>query len=771
MGLAAEADARITSALNSKSGWAAELAALLGKDGRLSKALPGFDYRPQQVAMAQTIGDAFRREEHVLVEAGTGTGKSLAYLIPAVYWAKATGEKVVVSTNTINLQEQLIFKDIPFLQEWLGVDFKAVLVKGRANYLCRRKLQMALSETPDLFEPEESVQLARLVDWARDAQTGCRSELEQEPPYQVWERVCAESDTCLRNDCPFFTECFVTRARKEAMEADILVVNHHLLFADVAVRRERGVDAEVAVLPRYRYIVFDEAHNVENVATEYFGCSVSRHQLGQLAGRLLRRGVPRAVATGRATVTGLLPGIRAKIRQCDLERADPLALQSLEVRLGQQLPAALRLVEEANNAFFAAVGRFALGVVEALEPSSQGAASGSGANRRSDPAELRLRIRDFHRRLPEWTEDLEPAAGQLLMALQALEGQLASLTGELGSLGAEPEEGWANLLIELSAVRGRVTAAAQAVDYIVDGADPGSVYWLECRADNPAETARLQAAPIRIAEEFLSQIVLPAKSIVLTSATLTVGQSFAYLKSRLGLDQLGSEQLAEAIYQSPFFYRDQVLIAIPTDLPDPRHEAFEKTAAGAISRILAASRGRAFVLFTSYAAMQKVYRKVTDQLARDPFWQGQGWPIFKQGDAPRHQLISRFRSQVHSVLFATDSFWEGVDVPGEALSCVILVKLPFRVPTEPVVEARVEELEKAGRNSFGEYMLPQAVLKFKQGFGRLIRGSEDCGSVVIMDRRVLQKSYGQVFLDSLPECSRVSGSVEEVCERIESWLR
>ncbi|MGE5575746.1 MAG: ATP-dependent DNA helicase, partial [Syntrophothermus sp.] len=726
------------------------------------------------------------------------TGKSLAYLIPAVYWARATGEKVVVSTNTINLQEQLIFKDIPFLQQWLGIDFKAVLVKGRANYVCRRKLQMALSETLDLFDPQEAVELARLAGWAEDARTGCRSELEQEPSFQLWERVCAESETCLRNDCPFFADCFVTKARKEALEADILVVNHHLFFADVAVRRALGVDAEVAVLPRYRYVIFDEAHNVENVATEYFGCSVSRYQIGQLMGRLLRKGVRQAApsstaavsvgaaggsregAAGRAATagkrehfraTGLLPGIRAKIRQCDLETADTEALTSLETRLTQRIPDALRLVDEANNAFFAAAGRFAVGEVEAAETRLPGLEVGPGASRYGDSAEIRLRIRDFHRRLPGWTEDLAPAAEQLLIALRALDGQLESLAAELGSLGAEPAEGWAAFLIELSAVRGRVAAAIQAIDYIVDGTDPGSVYWVEFRAGQPAETTRLQAAPIRIADEFLAQIVLPAKSVVLTSATLTVGQSFAYLKSRLGMDQLDSDQMVEAVYQSPFHYRDQVLIGIPMDLPDPRSETFEEAAAQAIGRILVASRGRAFVLFTSYAAMQKVYRKVTAQLAADPIWREHGWPIFKQGDAPRHQLISRFRDQVHSVLFATDSFWEGVDVPGEALSCVILVKLPFRVPTEPVVEARVEEMERAGRNSFAEYMLPQAVLKFKQGFGRLIRSSEDCGSVVILDRRVLQKSYGQVFLDSLPECSRVCGDLGEICERIGRWLK
>lgn len=578
------------------------------------------------------------------MEAGPGTGKTFAYLVPAILW----GKRVIVSTATRTLQEQIFRKDLPLLAEVPSLGFRAAYMKGRQNYLCLRRLQRLLMQ-PSL----EGMQgeLREVLSWARVTQTGDRSELELPEGSPFWREIASQKDRCLGGGCPFLRDCFVSRMRQRAASATIVVVNHHLFMADLAVR-ERGAE----LIPRFRAVVFDEAHRIEEVATEYFGITVSNYRLKELA---------------RDAASVLGP------RGRDLTRR----------------------ISELSDALF---GPFPL-------------------------REERYRWREI------------PV--EAIRAFGPLRNALALLREEARK--GQPSE-------EAEAIRRRALELEEELAFVLTPQNPDYVHWCEVRGQG----VFLHASPLDISKELKHRLYPRLKSAVFTSATLTVEGSFAWFRTRLGID--GGEELA---LPSPFNWREQAVLYIPRELPEVNSPEFIEGAVKEIERVLLLSKGRALVLFTSYRNMQEAYRALKGRL---PF------RTFLQGERPRERLLEEFREDTSSVLFATATFWEGVDVKGEALSCLIIDRLPFDPPTDPVIEARCERIAAEGGNPFLDYQLPMAVLALKQGMGRLIRSRSDRGLLVLLDNRALRRGYGRTFIRSLPPVEIVTtfGELQRVAGRL-----
>jgi ATP-dependent DNA helicase DinG len=701
-----------------------ELVSLLEPGGLISKKLRGYEYRPQQGDMMEAVARAFNREGISLVEAGTGTGKTMAYLLPAIRWAESNGERVVISTHTINLQEQLMHKDIPFLQRSLGRKFKAVLVMGRGNYACLRKAGHLEAE-PGLFvDPEELSALSSLLKWVKKTTTGYRAELGFIPPAALWEKLCSESDYCMGHRCPDQKRCFVNAARRQAAAADLLVVNHHLLFADMALRKLTGALTDLSILPRYKRLIIDEAHTVEDVATSYFGTRITRMGLARMLGRLYR-----ARGGGR----GQLPYLAALLNslQGDIGGSERFK-ETVEESL---IPAVSELVTFSGNVFDAIFEQMArlLG--------------------RGYP-ELKLRLTPPVVNSGEWKGLLEGEVSELAARLKTLAGKLTDTSGKMARTG---EEALTDQCFELRVAADRLEALAADLQRVLWGGRRDEVAWVEGRAgERGAGLVRALSSPLDMSGELVENLFIPVPTVVLTSATLTVENRFDYLKSRLGLDSLEDDRVEELLLPSPFDYKTQAIVGIPTDIPHPGEERFDELLGDLIHRSLEVTGGKALILFTSYKSLDRVHEELREPLT------GMGITALRQGERPRHQLLEAFRRDKTSVLFATDSFWQGVDVEGEALECVIMVKLPFRVPTEPVLEARCQYIEAQGGNPFLEYIVPQAIIKLKQGMGRLIRKRTDRGAVLILDRRIVDKSYGKLFMNSLPPCKVVARTMEEV---------
>jgi len=618
---------------------------IFGSAGLLSQKMNFYEYRPEQCQMARAVDRAFSQERYLLVEAGTGTGKTLAYLLPAV----RSGKRVIISTGTKTLQEQLFFKDIPFIQDRLGFPFRASFMKGRNNYLCLRRFKL-LSRQPFLKDREEVAHFHTLKKWALRTRTGDRAELRELPEdLPLWKEVCASSDHCLGQACEFFETCFITRRRQEAAGADIVIVNHHLFFADLAVR----IGGYGEVLPRYEAVIFDEAHQLEEVATQYFGVSVSNFRFEELA-RDLRR---------EATAAKLKEG------PCHRMAADLLAKQ-----------------EEFFDLF---------------------------------------RGEDFRYRLRE-----EHFRGKAEESADRLKENLLLISAHIDGL-KDPPEG-------LRALSRRAQDLKGEFQDILNLSDQERVHWCEVRGRG----VFLQASPIDVASELQSHLYPRMKTAIFTSATLSTQGNFRFLKTRLGLDGL-PEAPEEEILDSSFDLKTQALLYLPKALPDPNRADFLPRAVEEMEKILKLTQGRAFLLFTSLKNMEESYRCLKGRVP---------YTCFLQGERPKSALIQAFKEDIHSVLFATASFWEGVDVQGEALSAVIIDRLPFSPPNEPILEARLERIASLGGNPFWDYQVPSAILLLKQGLGRLIRTRQDRGILAILDSRLWTKSYGKAFLASLPPC-------------------
>ena len=703
-----------------------DVAALLSPSGPVARALGNFEDRPSQRDMTAYVSDLYNDGGVGLLEAGTGVGKSFAYLVPALVWARENGERTVVSTNTINLQEQLVGKDLPILARALGTGDHSptfALLKGWRNYVCLSRLDQAREQGDSLFEDERRVELDGLAAWAARTADGSLADLTDEPSADVWDAVAAESDLCTRLKCPHFDRCFLFQARRRAAEADVVVVNHHLLASDLAVRMASDNWQEAAVLPPYRRLVLDEAHHLEDVAAMHLGAQVSMLGVQRLLSRLEKNG------------RGLLPTLRSVL----FGRDDLLSAASRE--LAQQgLVDALAAARRAADDVFARLARRLDG-----EPG---------------PAPV-LRLRDEFLTDAVWDEGLGVALDNLLLAFSRLSEGGAMIADRLTL--DDPSERRAQLVGELRGVVRRLDAAAAGLTATLrpPTAGPAAVRWLE-RRGRKTPNVSLAAVPLDLAPILKQNLFDRIETVVLTSATLAAGGDFGYLEERLGLDLSPARTKVREIHASPFDYASQCLFGIPTDLPEPRDD--ESGHGAAVARVLVelahASDGGMFVLFTSHAALRRAADAVRDSI-------GGRWPLFVQGEGQRDHLLRRFREAGSGILLGTDSFWEGVDVPGRALRVLILAKLPFKVPTEPLTAARLERLEARGLNGFAHYLVPNAALKLKQGFGRLIRSRGDVGAVVLLDRRVVTKRYGAMILEGLPPATRLVGQwadVRAACE-------
>jgi ATP-dependent DNA helicase DinG len=634
--------------------------------------------------MAQSVEQALEEKRHLIVEAGTGTGKTLAYLMPVI----RSGKRVIISTGTKNLQEQLFYKDVPFLERALFGNTSSRLsvcyMKGRNNYLCRKKLY-DLTDQPVLSGLEEIEHYRAIAAWEKTTGTGDRAELAELPEASLlWHKLDARADACIGQKCSEFERCFITEMRRKAMESDIIIVNHHLFFADLAIKLQADGAPDAGILPEAAAVVFDEAHELEDVAGNYFGISVSNLRFEDLA-----RDVENSMQHNRM--------------------------------LSASLSGALGSLRERSQFFFSLLppgdGRFAF--------------------------ETR---REF----------LEENGDEFV----ALNQSLTRLAGELEGLPQKPEE-------VFNFVR-RAQEIQVQLGFAMESEDRNTVFWIERRGgrwgsrSGPNKTPEgsvrgrqnvfLQATPIDVGPILRECLWSKLECAVLTSATLAVGGGFEYIRQRLGL-----EHARESVLPSHFDYESQSLLYVPPDLPDPRTPQFTVKAAERIRRLLEITRGRAFVLFTSYAQMNEIYQRLLGEVE---------FPILRQGDAPKSALLEEFRLTPNAVLFATSSFWQGVDVQGEQLSCVIIDRLPFAVPSDPVVAARVKAIDAGGGNAFFQYQVPAAVITLKQGFGRLIRSLHDRGLLVLLDNRILKKQYGRVFVESLPSYKRTTDMrvVEEFFE-------
>ncbi|HET6486114.1 MAG TPA: helicase C-terminal domain-containing protein, partial [Spirochaetia bacterium] len=685
-----------------------------------------YENRESQVEMLKLVCRAFNGDELCAAEAGTGVGKSLAYLLPSLSWALQNGERVVISTNTINLQQQLVEKDIPLVKRILDQDPKVVLVKGRGNYLCAHRLSEALEEM-SLFEDRDP-ELLSIRDWARTTETGSRTDLSFYPSDEVWSRVCSEADTCLGLRCGHRDGCFVLKARREASSAQVLVANHHLLFADLALRIAGSGFEDPAVLPPFRRIVFDEAHNIEKAATSFFSQSFSRFAIARFLGRLYRR--------KRGKITGLFPQLARHLGRSELTQ-----------RIPSLIFAALERGEEVDEACLALMG---------------------------EEGSLLLDARTW----PTFLNACSGALGNLSFAIQetvqAFSNAIEAV--EAAEKGPETENTLWDCRVQLT----RLSGIVELCNRFRSG-DPGrnDIFWLESvrrkRAAPEAESGsvpatatersvRLIMTPLDIGPMMRDAVYEPIKSAVFTSATLTVGGSFSFWSNRIGLDRnVGREPLAR-IFPSPFNYREQVLLGVPTDAPTPDSPPFAAYVARFVTEAVLASRGAALVLFTSYSLLRETHAAALATLAQA------GIRILRQGEDDRARLLEAFRSKRSNVLFATDSFWEGVDAPGDTLELVVLCRLPFRVPSEPVLKARMIAIEARGGNPFSELSLPDAVVRLRQGFGRLMRRHDDTGVVLVLDSRIVSRTYGAVFMDSLPVTRRSIAPSSEVLADVREFF-
>lgn len=711
-----------------------ELSKQFQPGGNFSRHLPQYEYRKPQADMLTSVTDAFNKDRIALIEAGTGTGKSLAYLVPAVFWSIKNQERVVVSTHTINLQEQLIEKDIPIIRKCCGLNFKSVLVKGRNNYACLRKVYNLRSDSGTLIEDKDREQLNDLLEWAIKTQDGSKADLNFVPQEDVWEAIQSEADQCTRLKCPFYDECFFYIARRKAASADVLVINHYLLMSDLIVRKEtKGYDT-VAILPPFKKIIIDEAHHLEDVATANLSCTISRLRIIKLLGRLIN------LKDGRK---GLLQYLKSKLKEVVSIHDKSHAVKIIDRINTEILESRQRLYDTVQ------------GVFEDLSQDVTNYIVHQGLQKEGvKEEETKLRVTSSLISTSLWQGILEPNITALSLDIQKFASRLKTLLDEIGELSKKSQDILSSVLVDIASCKMRLQLVANDLASFITE-DERDCKWMEIKRYAGAASIRFCIAPLFISDDLKTCLYDNYTTIILTSATLAISKTFTFLKGNIGLHQIPTDRLSELILDSPFDYKRQSIIGVPTDISEPDKPGYVSALEENILKTVTISEGRALILFTSYNLLDNLYRKLEPQITR------LGYTCLKQGMDNRHNLLETFKKDTTSVLFATDSFWEGIDVKGDALECVILTRLPFKVPTQPIIEARAEAIERAGGDAFYDYSLPMAVIKFKQGFGRLIRSREDKGVVIIFDRRVVTKNYGHIFLQSLPDarCIKDKGEV------------
>jgi ATP-dependent DNA helicase DinG len=723
---------------------------LIQEEGLLGQALKGFETRRPQQQMMENIIDAYNQNTITLIEAGTGTGKSLAYLIPALIWAARYGERTVISTHTIHLQEQLVHKDIPLLADALNIKLKAVLVKGMNNYICLRKLADAQTELR-LFASQESQEIQKIDLWQQTTAEGSRSDLSFTPSQITWDKVGAESDACARNECPYFQQCFFFKARRQANEAKILVVNHHLLFADLCQRKEKSNYNDPGVLPPYKRIIIDEAHHIEEIATEYFAARLHRLEVNRLLNRLLfeRSNQP----------LGKLPLLKAKL-QTLFHQTPPRHIQQILNRLSIDLPAQRYVLNEHLNRAFDNFLEFMDHIKQPLAELFQ---------EEVPTVDQKLRMVKEHWQHPKWQTDVRQGVIQLSSTLRQYSHSLHHLENDLKEIDNDRlQEQTRGIRLDIQALAIRLDHAAQLLDHFIkETSDLNKVRWIEAHKLKTLVNIHLIDADLDISQALVQSLFSKFPTIILCSATLTTNQRFDFIRQRLGLTHslLAERTITEHCYESSFNYPKQALLVVPLDMPFPSDPAFNQASYNHIWKAIQASQGNAFILFTSYTMLQQCYEAMNKKFEENRY------SVFKQGDESRQSLLSKFKKTERAILLGTDSFWEGVDVAGDALRCVIIVKLPFKVPTEPIIQARTEAIIARGGDPFYEYSVPQAIVKFKQGFGRLIRNKWDRGCIVCLDTRLVTKSYGRLFLNSLPPCEKFFTNGESIWQKMADFYK
>lgn len=701
---------------------------IIEPEGLLSQTIKGFEPRLQQQKMMGDIIDAYNESRIELIEAGTGTGKSLAYLIPALIWAAVTKERTVISTNTINLQEQLVSKDIPTLLTSLNLDLGAVLVKGMSHYLCLRKLEDAKMEMP-LFSPYQAEEIHKIETWSQTTTDGSRAELPFIP--STWDQLNAESEACSRQECPFFSKCFFFKARKRAGDAHILVVNHHLLFSDLMARADDDNYSDTSILPSYKRIILDEAHHIEDIATEHFADHLNRLDVIRYLAKL--------TSDKQSTAQGKLIILKQKILTL-FPKDPPREIAQIISRLSIELPAMRHVLHERIHTAFDSFAKF----IENIQQSA------NTQEDQSPAAEKKLRLLQEHSTHPYWQEDTLPHANKLIDSLIEYLQMLYGLEIDLKQIDHDRlQEQTKGTRIDIAAATSRLELATNLLkNFMTKESKTNKVRWIESRMFKALHNVHLYDVDLDVSEALVKYLFSKFSTIILCSATLTTNKRFQFIRERFGLksELLPNRTIVEHVYDSPFDYKKQTLLAIPTDIPPPNDPSFQAIAFENIWLAIEASKGQAFVLFTSYSMLQKCYETLAARC------NAHRYPIFRQGDESRRKVLEKFKQTRGAVLFGTDSFWEGVDVVGDALRSVIIVKLPFKVPNEPIIQARTEAILNRGGNPFYEFSIPHAIVKFKQGFGRLIRHKKDRGCIICLDTRLVMKEYGKLFLNSLPPC-------------------
>lgn len=680
----------------------------LSQNGPLAKINPDFEERKSQLELVKNITQCFNENQIGVFEAGTGVGKSYAYLIPALLWAKENNQRVVISTGTINLQQQLAEKDIIQAQKILETNEKFLLLKGRQNYVCLRRLK-DLEDEKDLFF-EEVEELKIISEWLKNSETGSKSELTFLPSEAVWQRINSESDACMGNRCKFFEDCFVMKVRKAANEAKILIVNHHLLFSDIQLRLSTQKYDEAAVLPPYTRLIFDEAHGIEAAATSFFSESLNKFSVQKQLNLLYRQ--------RKSSATGLLFNVHA-LSDSTVEMNEIIgALDQIKVNI--------QLLEDAG---------------------------------------LEVLKNDFAWRL--WTGSCF-YANKLLEKFVKLNESILEFSGLVRDVlkGLHEKDAELPSVWETKQVLNRVEAFGLVCkNFITWEERPDSVFWIEKRKlSTGAMYLRFIETPLQIASTMNAGVFEPMETVICVSATLQIANDFSFWKYRSGVNFQDPSRVNFQVFESPFPYEKNLLFSVVTDSPLPTTTDFQKWLEHSLLKLILASSGRALVLFTSYDSLMYAYNYCSVALSKNKI------AVYKQLDDDRFRLLKNFKENTSSVLFATDSFWEGVDVPGESLSHVIIVKLPFPVPSDPVFQARSEHIDKNGGKSFMELSIPESVIKFKQGFGRLMRSCKDRGCVTVLDNRLVSKFYGSFFVKSVPKSKYCFNTLETIVSSVERFL-
>jgi ATP-dependent DNA helicase DinG len=722
-----------------------EMQSFISVEGKIAGLIDNFEERDGQKQLMNLVVETLNDSNHAVIEGETGIGKSMAYLIPAIYFARKNKCRVAVSTNTINLQHQLVNKDLPMISSVLPIDFRYCLVKGRRNYLCLRKIQEYLnSESGEfLLESEELGQFQRLVSWAEKTTDGSLTDLNWVPIDSLWEKISCDKDSCPGINCANYNECFFYSARRKASEADILVVNHHLLFSDLALRSVTSEYNQTAVIPACKAVVFDEAHNLEETATRHFGFRTTALGIQRLLGKIYKKRGRRENGTFAMLYSALSFGHGSF---SDAQRSE-----FLEHIRNELIPARLE-IEDLRRTFFDALTHFV------LDPQT------------AHFGEHRLRIKSAVQNREDFST-LSHFAFKLKDDCNRLAKSMKKLLRKLKAMISDEEEERSHFdipLTELLSYAGRLEEIGCAIQMLFDLEQPDRdlyVHFFTVMVRRSGVYPAFHSLPIVVSKPMVDYCFKKISSAILLSGTLTTRKNFNFIKKRLGLDSEEIEKIPiEGRFISPFNYTDQARLLIPSDIPEPSSPMYTESLAQPLLDIIRASGGGALILCTSYSHLNYFYDNLAGQLMAE------GFECYRQGEIERHYLLELFKEDGNAVLFATHSFWEGVDIPGSALRNLVITKLPFAAPNDPVLQARNEKIKEEGGNPFRDYQLPMAAIKLKQGFGRLIRKKTDQGAIWILDRRIISKSYGSYFLDSLPGVPVLRGKIKVLTKMAQEFF-